>query len=1711
MAILMVLTAFPVTTAMAAGSSEASKPADGTSTNKPFESGNPSQNYRIPGMVTLDDGTIVAVADARWDRQMDGGGNDVITARSTDNGLNWTYTMAGYYGDNGNKFSKSSTSYCDSNIATDGTNVYLLSTFFASGVAINSSSANKTPSAGTGMNEAGQLALKKSGESGYNYHVGDFSNGYAPVLDSSNNTTGYQVNDEYELYQSNTKVGCVWYSDCVFQAYKTQYLFFRKSTDGGKTWSGITLVNVKANDEVFCGAGPGRGIVLDDGTICLPVYRWAKGAFGIQSQGASMIYSHDGGKTWSRTSEIAYGITTGTASGWSSESQLVDLGNGVIRCFYRNAKDQICYADYTRNGTGFNTGSVVITGIANCSDCMISAVMYPHKINGKRAILISCPTDKNSRTTGAIFALLLNDDNTVSEYTKKNITASGAAFQYSCLTVLKDGRVANLYENGGKDLSYQTFSVAALTGGTVDMPETTDVQLSVGNSCTLQFDSDYTTTDTAGTYVQETAKSQLIGATVRKASDVNYNGEEVSAKQALYTFKNVSDDVYKVYHAGMYLSVGTNGKAGYPGASTAANVTLKAVDGGFQLLQDGHYGLYFMEKDSKGNVVNHFERWDFEGKDKDTKTEEDVRKATTFQLYRRVRSGETGSTELPGYIQVNTVDDGEEYLIVYQGTDGYFLLNPSTSTTNMYAHCLKATGNSISDGYSITFLGKKETETPVVLSDAMHTYQVYVSNDVRELTGAVKYDPVIYTHGTMTDGDFDIGYMMLGNQIADGTVEGEKKTGYTVADGYTIVSITCSSVTGADIIATEATGSGILQGTLPSDDITGDVASGQTVTLETVLQDRYGVRWTQYDKLYVASNPVAGHLYGCVQAYLASNSSYINAIPFIITANDSYGNTAATKMYNEKWDHNAKNLYTANALTYSDDTDKKDRLSTIYAASAQKIAGHGEYDNQSVGSVFGGGGTGTLSMEKTSPIVAYYYFDSSSDQNQGVTNLGNGDFSLTLGYTPVKPTTSGSKASNDAPTTLKSASSDFTGTSGLTQGTNLNYSYNLQSATRQSVTIKGTAGSNTVMSGASKFVFNSEYKSGDKLKTQATVVMPFQVNICDKSTVRTPYDEATSRVRKSTEYTTSTWNTYRDAMLDAQAYLNNYTETGSYTPDSTVDSIVGDTGSYETLTKRVDFTELDKALADNKATMDSGFESAVEAGQNKYTVSSWTAFEKAYHEGSDLANSVSAEDRSNTAGYTVGPDSTVKDLQSKVDNAAEEINTGLELAADASAYESARSLSGTIDRTAYPDSGAAINSTISTGNSTIYTAYNGKDYVNLPWSQQTTVDGYTDSLLTEMNVGENSTSGRTFTVTCAVDGTAFATQEQKTQYNYGTVAHIDLSAYKDSDTVCVVKSGSGIDVTETKIDLSKCYYQLALLVQQDITVTVTTATAPNVIVADYFGTILGAFVGATSVTVEGNTVTVGDTVITAKDSPKYTFTGWTWGDGTYTVADGQVMQIVQKGTRTGCAADFTIGYSTATNAKVNGKTAFASTGINTPLELTSDDAKFWTRTVNGVETLASYEQNLTLFSSNVDTQFKAYTAAGELPTDLQDQAMNGTPVAYGVGYFAGEKFTLSCDFSTGSNVTVLEVGAIYSTTKSADADLVKGGDGTVTVVSRNVAHWTNNRNSGTYTMTKKGSDTGTHYMRAYVSYRVERQGTQVPFVVYGDIYQCVNGVVTAVN
>lgn len=737
----------------------------------------------------------------------------------------------------------------------------------------------------------------------------------------------------------------------------------------------------------------------------------------------------------------------------------------------------------------------------------------------------------------------------------------------------------------------------------------------------------------------------------------------------------------------------------------------------------------------------------------------------------------------------------------------------------------------------------------------------------------------------------------------------------------------------------------------------------------------------------------------------------------------------------------------------------------------------------------------------------------SSDYNQGIirNNTEGTSYSFKLAYVPMK--SSGSHGDNGQVSFPTADTFNYVSGNGFTVDKTYLDTYTKGSGPKQYQAVTGTAAlaPNTteeqqVISEVQAYQIDT--RGSREVHNYINLGLTLQVKVCNKSNERTPYNEAVSKVRVSTDYTKETWDKYTTALLNTEAYLNNYTLLTTDETTKDVGTVLDST--YTGLTKRADFTELEKVVEQNKAAYDKHFAGNVtDTDQNKYTVDSWQNFENAYETGADLLKKYPEKGRNNVAGYTVGPDSTTKDLQQQVDSAADALNQVLVPAADASAYESARSISATIDRTAFKDGGTAITNTVTNGDRTIYTAYNGKDYVNVPAGQQITVDGFTADLLSNMNVGESSESGRIFTVACTVNGNAFETREGKTVYHYGTIAHLDFSAYKSQDTVCVVHTKTG----DTKINLAKCNYQLSLLVQRDTTITVTTATRPNVIVADYFGTILGAFEGATSVTVKGNTVTVGDTVITAKDSPKYTFTGWTWSEGTHQVPAGQVAQIVQKGTRTGVDVNYTVSNSgTAANALINGATRYTAPGINKPLELTSDNAVvYWTRTVNGVETLASYEQNVTLFSANTDTTYTAYASLNDLPKNLQEQAESGTPALNGVGFFADKKFTMSCDYSAGADVTVLEVGVIYSTTKNGKDTLVKGGDGATTVVSRNVANWTGSPNSGTFTMTKKGSDTGSHYMRMYVSYRTSRMNTQVPFVVYGDIYQCVNGAVTAVN
>lgn len=438
------------------------KPADGTTASQPYPSGSIEgiTHYRIPAMITTNDGTIVTAADARWNNKNDYGGIDTIVSYSTDKGATWNYTFANYLGDNNKTYTKSSATFIDPVLTydTDSNTIYMLVDLYVGGYAIATGQGATRPANGSGFTADGYLKVK-SGKasktpSDYTYYVKD-----GKIIRADGTVESEYTVDEYYNVK-NTKneiIGNLFYNDTnsKFTAYPTTYLYLTKSTDNGASWSTPQLLNLKNDSEDFYGVGPGNGIVTKNGTIMIPCY--INASTGSSSQRASFIYSTDNGRTWKRSANA-------TSSTWSSESQLVELSDGTIRMFFRNSSNRISYVDATGNATnGYTWGSVQTTNVTNHSNCQISAIKYSKKINGKEAILISCPTNTSSRKAGKIFVALVNDDKSLEFINETSVTTS--TYQYSSLAELKDGNIGLLYENGDASIVYASYDIATLANG----------------------------------------------------------------------------------------------------------------------------------------------------------------------------------------------------------------------------------------------------------------------------------------------------------------------------------------------------------------------------------------------------------------------------------------------------------------------------------------------------------------------------------------------------------------------------------------------------------------------------------------------------------------------------------------------------------------------------------------------------------------------------------------------------------------------------------------------------------------------------------------------------------------------------------------------------------------------------------------------------------------------------------------------------------------------------------------------------------------------------------------------------------------------------------------------------------------------------------------------------------------------------------------------
>ena len=246
----------------------------------------------------------------------------------------------------------------------------------------------------------------------------------------------------------------------------------------------------------------------------------------------------------------------------------------------------------------------------------------------------------------------------------------------------------------GSGSNATTYHITVLRSGAQDITLYTD-----------QTPSQTTITNVDGTLntmpdaaiVQYEIDNQTTIARGRTGTNASYNGNLIDLDNCLYTFQASTVDnitTYKIFaNAGdtpIYLAPHLNGKPTIPQfeltSSTATATTVSILN---SPVQNSVYfknitGYLFFHRDSKRYFNQHT----------------DVSKTSTscsFLLYRKATSGETSSTEIPGYVQLQSDDmksaiqNEEKYLIVAKANNDYYVLRPNTNTTQPYSHIAKVT------------------------------------------------------------------------------------------------------------------------------------------------------------------------------------------------------------------------------------------------------------------------------------------------------------------------------------------------------------------------------------------------------------------------------------------------------------------------------------------------------------------------------------------------------------------------------------------------------------------------------------------------------------------------------------------------------------------------------------------------------------------------------------------------------------------------------------------------------------------------------------------------------------------------------------------------------------------------------------------------------------------------------------------------------------
>lgn len=362
--------------------------------------------YRIPGITTSKNGTLLAVYDMRRESSRDLQGHmDIGLSRSLDGGNTWLPMQ----------------------------------------VAIDMKEWGGLPQKFNGVSDACILSDDKTGAI---YIAGLWMHG---VLDKNGKwIEGLTDSSKAWNHQWREKG-----SQPGFDVKQSSQFLIVKSTDEGKTWSEpINLTKMCKKEEWWLWApGPGHGITLKDGTLVFPTQGRDKNGRPF----SNITYSKDGGINWHTSMAADTGSTT--------ESMAVQLSNGDIMLNMRANENATRKGD--NNGRAIavtsDLGKTWVShpasrSVLNEPVCMASSHKHNYVKNGKPSsvLLFSNPNTKSGRNHMTI--KMSFDDGLTWPEEHWMLLDEWNSFGYSCITSVDEDTIGILYEGSGAHMVFQQFS-----------------------------------------------------------------------------------------------------------------------------------------------------------------------------------------------------------------------------------------------------------------------------------------------------------------------------------------------------------------------------------------------------------------------------------------------------------------------------------------------------------------------------------------------------------------------------------------------------------------------------------------------------------------------------------------------------------------------------------------------------------------------------------------------------------------------------------------------------------------------------------------------------------------------------------------------------------------------------------------------------------------------------------------------------------------------------------------------------------------------------------------------------------------------------------------------------------------------------------------------------------------------------------------------------